>query len=204
MKLGKLAFVAAVASLIAAPLSAHTWNIGWKSVGGGLTFYGVSWHGGGIGGSVDDFVANPAGITLNGVDFVFDAGSTVNLNDTNTAGGVTNTGGLVPGWDALGLDGAIASSSYPSSTYGKYSSVFLDAADLANIGIGQGANSVTLAPFAPNVHWWHTPFSSATVPINIIVTPPSGNVVPLPAAMPLMAAGMGIFGFLGWRRRKTA
>ena len=30
------------------------------------------------------------------------------------------------------------------------------------------------------------------------------GVVPLPAALPLMAAGLGAFGFMGWRRRRAA
>ncbi|MGB3247233.1 MAG: hypothetical protein WBB25_22085, partial [Sulfitobacter sp.] len=63
---------------LASSASAHVWNIGWKSTGGGLTFYGTSWHTGvGISGAggVDDFALRPAGFVLNGTNLTFDVGS---------------------------------------------------------------------------------------------------------------------------------
>ena len=33
--------------------------------------------------------------------------------------------------------------------------------------------------------------------------PPPPNVIPLPAALPLLGAGMGVFAFMGWRRRRA-
>ena len=39
---------------------------------------------------------------------------------------------------------------------------------------------------------------------SVIIGSTSVSAVPLPAALPLLAAGLGAFGFVGWRRRKTA
>ena len=36
------------------------------------------------------------------------------------------------------------------------------------------------------------------------VVPVGGAVIPLPAALPLFGTGLGILGFLGWRRRRKA
>lgn len=39
---------------------------------------------------------------------------------------------------------------------------------------------------------------------ELVLAVNNANVVPVPAALPMMAAGIGLFGFMGWRRRKTA
>ena len=39
---------------------------------------------------------------------------------------------------------------------------------------------------------------------NIMITGDPSNVVPLPAALPLFAAGLGAMGFLGWRSKRRA
>lgn len=44
--------------------------------------------------------------------------------------------------------------------------------------------------------------AAITAKVGRIVNPnPNPNVIPLPAALPLMLAGMGAMGFMGWRRR---
>ncbi|WP_370274008.1 VPLPA-CTERM sorting domain-containing protein [Pseudooceanicola nitratireducens] len=200
MKLKKLALGVAVALGVAAPASAHVWNIGWKSTAGSLTFYGVSYHGGAVGGSgtVDDFSANPAGFVINGSNVGFENGSVVNLNDCSGPGGLL-TGACDSAWDALNLDGVLHASGYSSNTYGKYASVTLNSTELAGLGISSGSNSVLLSTFANNAHWDGLGFSSATVPLNIVVTPPPA--VPLPAGLPLVLSGLGAFGFLRARRK---
>jgi hypothetical protein len=209
MKIKNLA-LAAVASAFAltGAASAHVWNIGWKSTGGGLTFYGTSWHGGtGIlgAGSVDDFSSRPAGFVLGGMNLTFDIGSATDLPDCNGPGGLS-AGSCSGPWNALGLAGTLHGTSYPSNTYGKYAFATLLAGDLSTYGIGQGNNLVTLGTFSDNVHWANVAFASATVPINIVVKPPSNNpsAVPLPAGFPLMLAGLGAFAALRSRRKKAA
>lgn len=191
-----------VASLTAASASgafAHVWNIGYKSENGGLTFYGLSYHGP-LNSTYDDFAANPAGFIINGTNVPFDLGSVVDdPSDCIGAGGLVS-GTCSSTWNALSLDGAIHANGYASNLYGKYATTTLTASALAGLGIGTGSNSVTLSTFANNVDWDGLSFSSATVPIDIVVKPEEPvNQVPVPAGMPLIAAALGALAFV--RRR---
>lgn len=188
------------AAALAAPASAHVWNIGWKSNAGGLTFYGVSYHGS-LNANYDNFTTNPAGFVINGTNVTFDIGSVVDIVPNCFGPGGLTSGSCSSQWNALNLDGAIHANGYSSSTYGKWATATLDSTQLSSLGITGGTtNSVTLSTFARNVDWDGKTFSSAAVPIDITVTPP----VPLPAGLPLIATVLGAFGFVGWRRRKTA
>jgi hypothetical protein len=63
-----------------------------------------------------------------------------------------------------------------------------------SIDLGNGLDlSVT---FVDAVDWDITPFVQLGIPTNIST--------PLPAAMPLCAAGLGALGFFGWRRKRKA
>lgn len=183
-RLSRLLVAGAIAAISGSAM-AHVWQIGWNAnANGSVDFYGVSYHGGGIGGagSVDDFSANPAGFVINGTNVGFDLGSVVNLNDCFGAGGTAGT--CDPTWNALGLDGFVPSNEFPSDIYGKYASVNLDSSELAALGIGAGSNSVLLSTFANNVDWDGLTFASATVPINIVVPPPTS--VPEPGTLALL------------------
>jgi hypothetical protein len=174
--------------------SAHVWQIGWDSnTDGSLDFYGVSYHRN-LNTSYDNFAANPAGFIINGTNVSFDLGSVVDLGNCNGAGGASGTCDST--WNALNLDGSISANGYSSSTYGKYVSTNLSALELAGLGIGSGANSVLLSTYANNIDWAGRSFSSATVPLNIVV-----QSVSEPATLALF--GLGLAG-LGFARRKQA
>ncbi|HET7268487.1 MAG TPA: PEP-CTERM sorting domain-containing protein [Oleiagrimonas sp.] len=174
--------------LISSVASAHVWNIGWKSVNGNLTFYGVSYHTDAVPGPNDDFTVHPAGFIINGTNVSFDLGSVVDLNNCYGAGGLTS-GSCSSVWNSLGLDGALAATYDGTDTYGKYATTTLSSSELASYGIGSGSNSVLLSTYADNVHWAGETFSSANVPINIVVTPPT-NGVPEPSSLGIMGFGL--------------
>lgn len=197
-----------VTSLLAlsSAASAHVWNIGWKSVGGGLDFYGVSWHTGLVGGTgtVDDFAANNSGFVINGTNYSFATGSVVNMSDCSGLGALT-TGSCDATWNALGLDGAIVSSQdLTGDIYGKYAVKSFTSDEVTNLlGLTSGANSLTFTTFAPNQTWAPRVFGSASVPINVVITPDDPSAVPLPAAIPLLATGLGFLGFFGRRKKRS-
>ena len=202
MKIKNLALAAATSVVaLAGAANAHVWNIGWESSGGNLTFYGVSYHNSLS--SNDNFVLNPAGFIVNGTNLSFETGSVVDLEDNFGVGGIT-AGSVSAKWNALGLDGALAGSSYGGgSTYGKYATATITAANLVTYGLNGGAaNNVSLTTFANNVHWDGVTFGTGTVNLNIVITPPSA--VPVPAALPMAAAGFGLLGFIGRRKKRKA
>ena len=47
-------------------------------------------------------------------------------------------------------------------------------------------------------------WESATSPKSLAMVQISVNVIPLPGALPLMAGGLGLLGFMGWRRKRAA
>jgi hypothetical protein len=135
----------------------------------------------------------------------FDLGSAVDLEDCNdgVGGGGKTSGTCSAVWNALNLDGALESTAPAATTYGKYATATILAAELAGFGIMSGANSVTLTTFANNVDWDGQPFSSANVPLNIIVTPdPDPNPIVEPGTLALF--GLGLAGLGIARRRKQA
>ncbi|MEH6357573.1 MAG: PEP-CTERM sorting domain-containing protein [Pseudomonadales bacterium] len=205
-KIVKGAALGAALLLASGTASAHVWQIGWKALNdGSVNFYGVSWHGGGISpgvaNSVDDFAANPAGVVINGTNVTFDIGQVFDLNDCIGLHGTSGT--CSPIWNSLGLDDALASTlDQTGDTYGKYALVNLDTAELAAVGIGQGSNSVLLTTFSPNVHWAARPFASGTIPINIVVLPPTNGNIPVPATLGLMGLGLAALGMTRRRAKK--
>lgn len=195
---GLKALVAGAALLASSVASAHVWTIGWNSNNdGSVDFYGLSYHQYFANHSLDDFATNPAGFVINGTQVTFDLGSAVGLNFCFGTGGIVS-GSCDATWDALGLDGALAATGYSSSNYGKYTVAHLDSTELATLGITTGSNSVILSTFANNVDWDGLNFSSATVPIQIVVPPPTS--VPEPGSLALF--GMGLVGFAVARKRR--
>lgn len=82
-------------------------------------------------------------------------------------------------------------------------------ADIASIAVVQGLNDagqiVGYASYVPG----RNDCGSCSFVVSVSDALGSGNgnpvpEVPLPAALPLFAAGLGAMGFLGWRRRKAA
>lgn len=66
-----------------------------------------------------------------------------------------------------------------------------------------GQRDTIFPPFDPPFNWsnfgtFNVNFSSGTTFAIVSVAP-----VPLPAALPLLAGGLGLLGLLGWRRKRT-
>lgn len=73
----------------------------------------------------------------------------------------------------------------------------ITSAQLEALGLSTGTNYDLDIFFAER----HTTASNFTIETSFAVSPPA---VPLPAAFPLLAAGLGAFGFVGRRRRRAA
>ena len=58
------------------------------------------------------------------------------------------------------------------------------------------------ATIAQNLNWEGCGLCGPTYAVSGISITPNLSTVPLPAAFPLYAAGMGIIGLLGWRRKQ--
>ncbi|MEQ9490085.1 MAG: PEP-CTERM sorting domain-containing protein [Alphaproteobacteria bacterium] len=107
----------------------------------------------------------------------FNAGAFVNVS---TSGAVTATGGVT------GLGGT------------EQNQIVIDLFNAAfGFGVGDALNTVTIRNLG---------IGGTTDDPDLLFAARAGTLaaVPVPAALPLMAAGLGLFGLLGWRRRKAA
>jgi hypothetical protein len=94
-----------------------------------------------------------------------------------------------------------------SFSYSGESTVFIDVTSFLNSHISQN-DPFQFAGFllameqtsaGPFVQFGSTDFGSIFPMLTIELAP-----VPLPAALPLFGTGLGILGFMGWRRRRKA
>ena len=165
---------------------------------GSVDFYGLTFHG--LNTTYDNFALNPAGFTINGANFTFDIGSAVGLE--GCSGLYIHTGTCSTIWNNLGLDGGVravngAYGPYTNSRFAKYASTHLDSSQLTVLGITGGNNSVTFTTWSNNVDWAAEPFTSSTVPINLVVAQ-----VPEPETMLLFGLAMAGLGFA--RRKRNS
>lgn len=179
--------------------SAHIGYIAWNANNdGSVDFYGLTYHG--LSASSDNFAANPAGFTINGTNVTFDVGSAVGLENCASLYNYNSTCSTI--WNNLGLDGGLAANggfyNYPSANvpYGKYASTHLNSSQLSALGIQSGSNFITFTTWANNVDYAGQTFSSANVPINLIVA-----AVPEPVTLALFS--FGIAGLAFARRKRN-
>jgi hypothetical protein len=121
----------------------------------------------------------------------FDTGFSFNYSAVNTPGSVSVFSGL----DGTGtLLATLAIPTTPSGACVGFAAPFCPF--VANgIAFAGTAMSVSFAGVANQVVFDDVTFGSTT---------PGGGAVPLPAAFPLFATGLGALGFLGWRRKQKA
>ncbi len=71
--------------------------------------------------------------------------------------------------------------------------------------VWNAANGGPVSGISTLAEWiWSLPDNAqyADLSTAILATGEAASPTPLPAALPLYASGMGVLGFLGWRRKK--
>ncbi len=80
--------------------------------------------------------------------------------------------------------------------------IWLNNPDLLELRFGFQDNN--LAMFTDSAQFFRTLSTSNPLGMQLVVTAQDPSVVPLPAAFPLFAGGLGLLGLLGWRRKRMA
>ncbi|WP_299478933.1 hypothetical protein [uncultured Roseibium sp.] len=176
MKLSKVMAAGLLAAgLSSGAASAHTVAIGDMVSGANATVFLGHWHGGSSSPVAGILMT---GGPLTGNQYAF----TTNLGSTNPLGAASN-------WDTVSASFGSLSGAFSLTINGLANGVYNYRLDTSF----NGSNAVTAPSGGTNF------IGSFTITQGVNTT-----VVPLPAALPLLAGGLGLLGFMGWRRQKTA
>lgn len=145
-------------------------------------------------------------ITFNFAPFSVITSATFTVRSRGIQSNDTNPSTFSLGEDGLTLDGALVSEFFAGVNPGQFGTATttgsLNSSLFAALADGSAVFTILMNSFAGTGVANGEPVAFDFFELNIEGTLANTSVVPVPAALPLFAGGLGLMGLVGWRRKR--